>query len=101
MFKCKVCFDYFDAETELHAHLANVHGCGPLAPRPTCPESMLHVREMLIEAMIPDWMKEARDPADPRHELGYKSERLVRRMDEGIVDNLLSTLDSAGYKVLR
>lgn len=98
MAKCKACFDRFDTEDERDRHLADAHNCGPLAPRPVCPESMRHVRDMLVDAMLPDWIKNP--PAD-KEEVAEKTKVLLLDLDGCTVDNLLTALDEAGYAIVK
>ncbi|WP_396908128.1 hypothetical protein [Mycolicibacterium sp.] len=96
MTKCSVCFDTFGAEGELDRHLADEHNLGPLAPRPVCPESMRHVRDMLVDAMLPDWVK-----APPRGnvEVAAKTKAVLLDLDGATVDHLLTVLHDAGYSI--
>lgn len=68
--------------------------------KPVCPESMLHVRDMLIESRIPDWVKESlADPACPRHRAAVTSNSILREFAEIDTDHYLSTLDAAGFSI--
>lgn len=68
--------------------------------KPVCPESMLHVRDMLIESRFPDWLKEAMaDPGHERHRHATRIEPLLRQFAEVDTDHYLSTLHANDYLV--
>jgi hypothetical protein len=92
--KCKACLYRCETEEELDEHLLDAHGCGPYAPQLICPYSMLHVRDLLIESMKPDWMS---DPDQKEH--ADKIWSLLEPLDRATVHHLLWVLENNGYRI--
>lgn len=91
--KCKICYARFDTIQERDEHIRDEH---PGPPQPVCPPSMLHIRDFLIEATLPDWIK---NPPEDKVELARKTETLLREWGTPYVDNILIQLDKAGYRI--
>lgn len=96
--KCKACFERFDDEDTFHEHLADEHGSGPFVAQQICPHSMLHVRDLLVEALIPDWVK---NPPEDQADIAAKTRYMLEDWDRAIVHNLLTVLDEAGYAIVK